>query len=131
MIAPAHSPDETPRIAVLDDDPSVRKALDRLLRSAGYAVDTYSSGLAFLTSSVDSPPSCLVLDVHMPGMTGPDVEVQLHVRESHIPLVIISAQDDTPTKEWANEAGTFLLKPFDDSDFLGAVDGAVASASAA
>jgi FixJ family two-component response regulator len=67
----------TPRIAVVDDDPSVLRGLRRLLRSAGFDVDTYASGAAFLNAGGDDEPDCLVLDLRMPQTTGFEVQAQL------------------------------------------------------
>jgi FixJ family two-component response regulator len=125
MIAHAKKDGARPLVAVVDDDPSVRKGLGRLLRSAGYAVKVFESGHDFISACADTRPTCLVLDIHMPGMTGYDVACQLSAHDTDIPLVIISAHEDALTRQWAEKMGPFLLKPFDGTDLVNAIQGAV------
>jgi FixJ family two-component response regulator len=125
MFAPLTS--LTPRIAVVDDEEPVRKALQRLLRSAEYEVETFASGADFL-ASLSNPPACLVLDLHMPGVSG--LTVLEHVA-SRIPVVVITAHDSADGRMRALDRGavSFLRKPFDDVVLLDAISVAIASGS--
>ena len=80
---------KTPRIAVVDDDPFVLRGLRRLLRSAGFEVDTYASGAAFLNAGGDDEPDCVVLDLHMPQTTGFEVQAQLVKRGRSTPVRVM------------------------------------------
>jgi FixJ family two-component response regulator len=82
------------RIAVIDDDESVRKALRRLLRAANLDADTFASGRDFLDSLAAQVPDCVVLDLHMPGMNGLDVQQQLARNGRQLPIVIITGHDE-------------------------------------
>lgn len=81
---------QSPLVAVVDDEPEVRRALQRLLRSAGFAVEVYASGAAFLDGLPDHRPDCLVLDLHMPGSDGFALQDALSRRGSMIPVVMIT-----------------------------------------
>jgi len=118
-------------IAVVDDEESVRKALERLLRSAGREVQTFRSGAEFLHSLQARRPACLVLDLHMPAMTGFDVQAQLNARNARLPTIFISAFDDSAAEPRALQGGAirFLHKPFQDQDLLEAVEQAIRSGS--
>jgi FixJ family two-component response regulator len=118
-----------PLIAVVDDDAFVCKALERLLRSAGFAVETYSSGSAFLAAIGSRAPDCVVLDLHMPEVNGFEVQVQLARAGSRIPSVVITGHDTPESRERAmrNGAGAYMCKPVDDKALLEAID-AVTSA---
>jgi FixJ family two-component response regulator len=111
-----------PRVAVVDDDPSVRRALGRLLRSASYAVSDYASGEAMLADPDIAHFGCLVLDLHLPGLGGRDVYRRLE-SEHRLParVVIITADCNPLMLEWAARHGTLLRKPFDSADLLAAV----------
>jgi len=123
-MAPAH-----PLIAVLDDEESIRRALGRLLRSAGFEVVTFASGEEFLDSLNAGLPGCLVLDIHMQGMTGFDVLAALQARHLRVPTIVITAFDDEMTEPRALQAGAlrFMRKPIRDDDLLHAVDAAIES----
>jgi len=110
------------RVAVVDDDPSVRKALGRLLRSAGYAVSDYASGEALLADSDIARFGCLVLDIRLPGLGGQDVFRRLE-SEQRLParVVIITADCNPHMLGWAARHGTLLRKPFDGAALLAAV----------
>jgi FixJ family two-component response regulator len=113
-----------PNIFVVDDDPSVRKGLGRLLRSMGYQVQTFGSAEEFLQNATDcSGPACLVLDVKMPGLDGLDLQKQLQQRDYVMPIVFITGHGDIPMSVKAMKTGAinFLTKPFDEEDFVKAV----------
>lgn len=113
-------------IAVVDDDESVCKALKRLLGSAGYHASTFTRGAEFLRSVETRRPDCVVLDVHMPGMTGLDVLARLKDSGSEVPVIIITAYDDRETHQKALQAGAlFLRKPFNDQALLDAIHDAL------
>ena len=116
-------------IAVVDDDDSVRRALSRLLRTVGMDADCFSSGDEFLEklSSVPSyRPDCLVMDVHMPGLSG--LEVQRRLNGSGVPVIIITAYDDTSIREQALAGGAIacLRKPFNDELLVSTVRASLA-----
>ncbi len=115
-------------VFVVDDDFSVRKGLKRLMRSANYGVEAFASAEEFLEydSSCDGP-SCLVLDVQMPGLNGLDLQENLVSRDYTMPIIFITGQSDIPTSVRAMKKGAveFLTKPFDDKDLLDAVQEAL------
>ncbi len=110
-------------IAVVDDDPSVVKSLARMLRSAGYNAETFGSAAGFLASLPASSPQCLVVDVHMPEMSGLELLDRLAAQESCVPVILITAHDTPQTRERIRRAGGFglLLKPFANEALLGAI----------
>jgi len=118
-------PDAT--VFVVDDDASVREALGGLLRSAGLGVATYASAQEFLTGPRADGPSCLVLDVQLPGLTGLDLQRRLAEINLDIPIIFITGHGDVPTSVRAMKAGAveFLTKPFGDDDFLTAIHDAI------
>ena len=120
-------------VHVVDDDLSVREALSSLLRSVGLAVRTYPSAADFLAAPREPGVACLVLDVRMPGMTGPALQHALARAGDDIPIVFITAHGDIPMAVRAMKEGAaeFLPKPFRDEDLLGAIDTALARARAA
>jgi FixJ family two-component response regulator len=103
-----------PLIAVVDDDQSVVKSLARMLRLAGYTVETFGSAREFLASLPTARPQCLVLDVHMPEMSGLELQDRLAAQESCVPVIFMTAHDTPQTRERIHHAGGFglLLKPF-------------------
>ena|SRR5437660_3557045 len=112
-------------VAVIDDDDSVRKALGRLLRSAGLNVQTFPSAEEFLAAA-PSPVDCLVLDVRLPGLSGLELQRRLAVDGPHIPVVFVTAYQDEQTRgEAAAGAVAVLLKPFEDEALLCAVSRAI------
>jgi RNA polymerase sigma factor (sigma-70 family) len=115
-------------VFVVDDDPSVRRALGRLLRSAGLGAEAYASAQEFLAQERPDAPGCLVLDVQMPGLNG--LELQRTLDEEHVclPIVFITGHGDIPMSVHAMKAGAvdFLPKPFDDQNLLDAVRQAIA-----
>jgi FixJ family two-component response regulator len=114
-------------IAVVDDDMSVRRALARLLRAAGYRTETFADADAFLANLVRHPPACLILDVRMPGMSGLELYEQMLAERRAIPTIFITGHGDSRMAARAIAAGAagFLLKPFEDEQLLEAVRGAV------
>jgi len=116
-------------VAVIDDDASVRKALARLLRASGFEVEAFASGAEFLESSRVGTPDCLVLDVHMPSVSGLDVQTALLVRGIHVPIIFITAYDDNSLRERALKQGAvaYLRKPLTEKVLLGAIATAVGS----
>lgn len=119
---------EAALVYVVDDDASVRDALDSLFRSVGMRVETYASPAAFLARKPVDAESCLVLDVRLPGVGGLDFQVQLNAAGSHIPIVFMTGHGDVPMSVRAMKAGAtdFLMKPFRDQDMLDAVSTALA-----
>ncbi len=119
-----------PRIAVVDDDLSVRRGLERLLRSAGYQVETFSSAHDFLGRASSADPDCLILDVTMPGQSGLQLHADLLASGRAIPVIFISGQGDTAVAERGIQEGAFelLAKPFDDEALVRAVERAIGRA---
>jgi FixJ family two-component response regulator len=112
-----------PLIAVVDDESSVRTMLGRLLRLADYRVSAFASGEDFLASLAVQRPACAVLDIHMPGLTGLDVQQRMRATRSRIPVVFITASDDVALDRSAFEAGAvrLLRKPFSSDELLKAI----------
>jgi two-component system response regulator FixJ len=110
-------------IAVVDDNPSVRTSLARLLRSAGFRVHTFATAADFLTAIAVEPPACLILDVHLGAMSGFELQEQLAVTHPELPIIFITAHDEISSAELTRRAGPdgFLRKPFDGDAFLGMV----------
>ncbi len=118
-----------PLIAVVDDDVSFLRSVGRLLRSAGYRVETFSSAREFLEALPSHAPDCLVLDVHMPGMTGLELHEWLLSQSYSLPVIFVTAYDTPQTREHAQRSGSFglLLKPFDKAGLLEAIGRAIGS----
>jgi FixJ family two-component response regulator len=114
-------------IAVVDDDESVRRATRRLLRSAGFEVETYSSGQEFLDAVRYRSPGCVIVDLHMPGMSGLEMQSRLAGSGPKIPVVFITAYDDPGARDRALQAGavSYLRKPFSEETLLEAIDSAI------
>jgi RNA polymerase sigma factor (sigma-70 family) len=110
-------------VFVVDDDPSVRRAIKRLIGSMGIQVELFGSAQEFLASKLPNLPSCLVLDIRLPGISGLDFQRQLAGSNIHIPIVFITAHGDIPMTVRAMKAGAveFLTKPFRDQDLLDAI----------
>jgi FixJ family two-component response regulator len=115
-------------VSVVDDDESVRESLPDLLREFGFAVRAFSSAEDFLGSDCVDQTKCLILDMAMPGMTGPDLQQELRIRRKEIPIVFITAQRDETVRARVLERGAAecLLKPFSDTALRDAVDAALA-----
>ncbi|MEX2015044.1 MAG: response regulator [Candidatus Hydrogenedentales bacterium] len=116
-----------PSIFVIDDDASVRKALERLIRAAGMAAQTFAGAEEFLAAELPHP-DCLVLDLRMPGMNGLELQQRLKSESCWIPIVFITAHDDQEACQAALAAGAIdvLLKPFEDHALLEAISKAIA-----
>ncbi len=112
-----------PVVFVIDDDPSVRSSLKFLLSTVGLQVESLDSADSFLHKKPPDVPSCLVLDVRMPGLSGLDFQHELARRHIHIPVVFLTGHGDIPMTVRAMKAGAveFLTKPFRDQDLLDAV----------
>ena len=125
---PPHEPTNDPIIYLVDDDPLVRKALSRLLRASGHEVVAMASAAEYLEAELENRPSCLVLDVHMPGVTGLELLDELNRCQSIVPVVFITGYGDIPSSVRAMKSGAveFLEKPVDDADLLRAIDEALA-----
>lgn len=116
-----------PLISVVDDDESVRESLPDLLREFGFDAQTFSSAEEFLASETLAETNCLVLDVAMPGMTGPDLQRELTLRDQEVPIVFITAQRDARIRLHliAQGAVECLFKPFEPTDLLQALNTAL------
>jgi FixJ family two-component response regulator len=115
-------------IAVVDDDESMRESLPHLLKQLGFTVRAFSSPEAFLVSDFFRETDCLLLDIAMPGMSGPQLQAELKRLGSTIPIIFITAQWDESLRQRLLEQGAVdcLLKPFDDTTLLEALDRALA-----
>jgi len=116
-----------PLISVVDDDESVRESLPDLLREFGFAAEAFSSAEDFLASDFIGQTRCLVLDVAMPGMSGPDLQQELARRRQEIPIVFITAHRDEDVRPRLLERGAVecLFKPFSDTALLEALNTAL------
>jgi FixJ family two-component response regulator len=110
-------------VSVVDDDESVRESLPDLLKEFGYAVQAFSSAEAFLASDYVDQTRCLILDIAMPGMSGPDLHRELVLRRHEIPVVFISAQGDAAVRPRLLRQGAVecLFKPFSEAALLDAL----------
>jgi FixJ family two-component response regulator len=118
---------EQPVVYVVDDDAGVRQALDSLIRSVGFSVQTFASAQDFLNSKRTSVPGCLVLDVRMPGLSGLDLQRDLAEADIHLPVIFVTGHADIPMSVRAMKAGAveFLTKPVRDQDLLDAIQQAI------
>ncbi len=114
-------------IAIVDDDPSVREGLQSLLRSAGWRVETYSTAQEFLSRPRVETPSCLILDLQLPGLSGLDLQKRMAEVDLEIPIVFLTGHGNIPSSVQAMKAGAveFLTKPFNDEELLRAIREAV------
>lgn len=114
-------------VAIVDDDESVRESLPDLLREFGFAPQAFSSAEAFLASDVVGETSCLLLDVAMPGMSGPELQQELRRRREEIPIVFITALGDESVRPRLLAAGAVecLFKPFSETALLAALNAAL------
>jgi FixJ family two-component response regulator len=114
-------------VSVVDDDESVRESLPDLLRELGFAAHTFSSAEEFLASDVVDQTRCLILDIAMPGMTGPDLQRELRLRRREIPIVFITGNRDETVRPRVLEQGAVecLFKPFSDTALLNALNAAL------
>jgi FixJ family two-component response regulator len=116
-----------PLVSVVDDDESVRESLPDFLRQVGFAAEAFSSAEAFLASELVDETNCLILDIAMPGMSGPDLQQELLRRKQAIPIVFITAQGDETTRPslLADGAVECLFKPFSEKALLDALNAAL------
>ncbi len=116
-------PETRDTIIVIDDDPEVRQALDRLLRSVGLGTSLYGSVSEFLKAGRSDGPTCMVLDVRLPGKSGLDFQRELASAGLHLPIIFITGHGDIPMSVEAIKGGAieFLTKPFRDQDLLNAI----------
>ena len=114
-------------IFIVDDDPSIRVALENLVSSIGQPVETYAAAQDFLRDCPRNPAGCLVLDVQMPGLSGLDLQSELSHAGIYLPIIFITGHGDVPTTVRAMKAGAveFLTKPVSDSELLTAIDQAL------
>ncbi len=116
-----------PLVSVVDDDESVRESLPDMLRQLGFAAQAFSSAEAFLSSDVVRETKCLILDVAMPGMSGPDLQQELTRRDQQIPIVFITAHEDATIRPrlLARGAVECLFKPFSETALVEALNTAL------
>lgn len=114
-------------VSIVDDDESVRESLPDLLREFGFAARTFSSAEEFLASDCIEQTNCLLLDVAMPGMSGPDLQQELRIRREEIPIVFITAQRDESVRSRLIKEGAVecLSKPFSETALLDALNAAL------
>src|SRR5580658_9871612 len=115
--------DANPTVLVIDDDPEFRDSVGRLLRSVGLHTQQFSSVSDFLKADPSDGPTCLVLDVRMPGRSGLELQRDLAAANRQLPIIFITAHADVPMTVQAMKGGAidFLTKPFEDQDLLDAV----------
>jgi FixJ family two-component response regulator len=118
---------ETSIVHIVDDDESLRRAVDSLCRSIGFQTRTYGSAREFLDAKREDLAGCLVLDVRLPGISGLDFQSQLAELDIHLPVILVTGHGDIPMSVRAMKAGAvdFLPKPFRDQDLLDAVTAAI------
>ena len=123
--------DDAALLAIVDDDADVRVALTRLVSSAGFAVETYASGAEFLRSVDDHEPDCVVLDLHMPQVSGFDVQGALARAHPAVPIVVITGHDTLESRARALRLGAkdYLCKPVNDDALLAAIATAIGGGS--
>ena len=124
---PNEAPELQPIVFVIDDDASLRNALTNLFRSVGLRAEVFASAPELLQSKLPDLPSCLVLDVRLPGLSGLDFQAELSKANIHIPIIFMTGHGDIPMTVRAMKAGAvdFLTKPFRDQDMLDAVAAAI------
>lgn len=116
-----------PVVSVVDDDASVRRSLSRLIRAAGWDAETYSSATEFTERMPSSRAACVLLDIQMPGLTGPQLHEWMAGKGISLPIVFLTGHGDIPTSVQAMKRGAvdFLLKPVDDEVLLKAIHQAI------
>jgi FixJ family two-component response regulator len=114
-------------IAIVDDDPSVRRGLERLIRSVGWQAETFASAQEFLARPGSEPPSCVVLDLQLPGLSGLDLQRRMAEAGLYTPIVFLTGHGSIPATVQAMKAGAieFLTKPVDEQDLLRAIQEAI------
>jgi len=116
-----------PKVFVVDDDSSVRRALERLLKSVGLDVESFSTAREFLSRERHEGPNCVVLDVRMPGLSGLDLQQELAKVDHSLPIIFITGHGNIPMSVRAMKAGAvdFLEKPFDDQNLIDLIQNAI------
>jgi FixJ family two-component response regulator len=116
-------PETDATVFIIDDDPSARRGFTRLIRAAGMRAESFASAKAFLDREYHHGPGCILLDVKMPDMTGPELQEELRKAEYSMPIIFISGHGDVPTSVLAMKKGAvdFLTKPVDRDELLAAV----------
>lgn len=119
---------DVPIVSVIDDDVSVRKSLSRLIRVAGWHAETFSSAREFMERAPSPGTACVLLDIQMPGMTGPELQEWIVGKGMSLPIVFLTGHGDVPTSVQAMKKGAvdFLLKPVDDEVLLETIRHAIA-----
>jgi FixJ family two-component response regulator len=119
--------DDQPVVYIVDDDSGVRESLEALARSVGYRVEKFATAKEFLLGKRQDAPSCLVLDVRLPGLSGLDLQHELKQADADIPIIFITGHGDIPMTVRAMKAGAveFLTKPFREQDLLDALQQAI------
>src|SRR5690349_3756059 len=114
-------------VSVVDDDESVRESLPDLLRELGFTAQAFSSAEEFFASDAIGQTQCLILDIAMPGMSGPDLQRELRIRGMHIPIIFITAHRDESTRPrlLAEGAVELLFKPFSETALVDALNAAL------
>ncbi|MGD1072707.1 MAG: response regulator transcription factor [Bryobacteraceae bacterium] len=114
-------------IAIVDDDPSVRKGIERLIRSLGWQAESFASAQEFLDGPRTEAPSCLVLDLQLPGLSGLDLQKRMAEAGLETPIIFLTGHGDIPASVKAMKAGAveFLTKPVDEQDLLNAIQEAI------
>ena len=127
-----HMADRLPLIAIVDDEKSMRLAIAHVLRASSYAVSVYPSGEDFLQSLPNGKPDCLVLDFHLPGLSGRDVQRALLNAQERLPIIVVTAYDQPALRErcLADGAVAYLTKPVRKRDLLAAVEVAIRGSAA-
>jgi len=122
-----------PSVAIVDDEEGIRKALSRLLRASGLDAESYANGQEFLDAAAEHRPDCVVLDLHMPGMSGLQVLRKLKAAGQRLSIVVITAHDEPETRERCIDAGAcaYLRKPLEDRLLLNAISAAMRAHTAA
>jgi len=119
-------------VAIVDDEEGIRKALSRLLRASGLDAESYANGQEFLDAAAEHRPDCVVLDLHMPGMSGLQVLRKIKATGQRLSIVVITAHDEPETREQCIDAGAcaYLRKPLEDRLLLNAISAAMRTHSA-
>ena len=119
--------DQTSIVFLIDDDPSARRGLSRLISVAGFNIQAFASAEDFLASPHHSGPGCIILDVKMPGLSGPDLQAEMNKAEYSMPIIFISGHGDVPMTAQAMKEGAldFLTKPVDRDHLLNAIRSAL------
>lgn len=126
-------PKSPTRVAIVDDEPSVRQALARLLSASSFEIKTYGSAREFINSTLNELPECLLLDLHMPEFTGLDLLRYLKRKHEHIPTIVMTAFDDSDIRQRCAEFGAkaFLTKPLHGPTLIKSIHSATASSATA